>query len=160
MPQPRRRIDHGRSPTPGERSIVAAMTGTTTAPDTHASDAETRGVRVRAEPRYLKERSDPTVGKYLFGYRITISNESDRAVRVEGRRWRIVDADGTAHEVEGLGIVGRQPEIPPGERFEYSSYAPLATPWGTMEGGYRVVPEDGEAFEAAVGRFYLVSNQT
>lgn len=139
------------------------MTGVTTAPNSHGSEhgseATTQGVRVRAEPRYLKERSDPAVGKFLFGYRITIVNESGHPIRVEGRRWRIVDADGTAHEVEGLGIVGRQPEIPSGERFEYSSYAPLATPWGTMEGGYRVIPEDGEAFEAKVERFYLVSGR-
>jgi ApaG protein len=145
------------SPRLAERSIVGVMTGVTTAPNPHGSEATTHGVRVRAEPRYLKERSDPSVGKFLFGYRITIFNESDHPIRVEGRRWRIVDADGTAHEVEGLGIVGRQPEIPPGEQFEYSSYAPLATPWGTMEGGYRVIPEDGEAFEAKVDRFYLVS---
>lgn len=142
------------------RSIVATMSAATTAANLHGSERLTQGVRVRAEPRFLPERSDPGAGKWLFGYRISIANEREETVRVEARRWRIIDADGTAHDIEGLGVVGRQPEIPPGEAFEYSSYAPLPTAWGTMEGAYRIVPQHGEAFEAEVARFYLVSERS
>ncbi len=135
------------------------MSAVTTAPNPHGSERLTQGIRVRAEPRFLPDRSDPSADKWLFSYRISIANERSEPVRVEGRRWRIVDSDGTAHEVEGLGVVGRQPEIAPGGVFEYSSYAPLGTAWGTMEGAYRIVPQDGEAFEADVARFYLVSER-
>jgi len=136
--------------------MAAPAPALTTAPNHLASETVTRGVRVRAEPRYLADRSEPASDKFLFGYRITIANEGSVPIRIDARRWRIIDADGTAHEVEGLGVIGRQPEIQPGESFEYSSYAPIATPWGTMEGGYRVIPQEGEPFEAQVGRFYLV----
>ena len=135
------------------------MTTATTAANPHASECVTEGVRVRAEPRYLAERSDPANGKWLFGSRIRITNEREAPIRVEGRRWRIVDADGSAHEVEGLGVIGRQPEIAPGETFEYASYAPLASEWGTMEGAYRIAAGSDESFEAPVSRFYLVGRR-
>ncbi len=123
----------------------------------HGSDRLTGPIRVRVEPRFLPERSDPSAHRYLFGYSVTISNEGEQKVRLRSRKWQIVDADGGLHEVEGLGVVGRQPVIAPGDRFEYASYCPLATEWGTMEGSYTFETESGEPFDAEVGRFFLVA---
>ena len=115
----------------------------------------TRGVRVAVAPAFLPEQSDVAAGTYIFGYRIRISNESDRRIRLLSRRWLIVDAGGERKEVEGEGVVGEQPELGPGEAFTYASFCPLPTAWGTMEGSYTMRAEDGEEFEVEIGRFYL-----
>lgn len=112
-------------------------------------------------PRYLSADSDPDARRFVFAYHITITNLGERTVRLVSRRWRIVDASGREHSVEGEGVVGRQPVLEPGQVFEYQSYSPLATAWGTMEGVYvmEILPSHGpsaETFEAAVSRFYLV----
>jgi ApaG protein len=117
----------------------------------------TRGVRVAVSPAFMPEQSDADSGRYVFGYRIRISNESDRRVRLLSRRWVIVDAEGERREVEGEGVIGQQPDLAPGESFMYGSYCPLPTAWGTMEGEYRMRAEDGEEFFAAIGRFYLAA---
>lgn len=91
----------------------------------------------------------------MFGYRIVISNDSGRGVRLVSRRWEIVDADGREEVVEGEGVVGQQPMIAPGASFEYASFCPLSTRWGTMEGTYRMERADGEALDVRIGRFYL-----
>lgn len=132
---------------------MATLSPTTTA---HGSERVTGPIRIRVEPRFLPERSEPSAHRYLFGYAVTISNEGEEKVRLRSRKWRIVDADGVPHEVEGLGVVGRQPVIAPGERFEYASYCPLQTEWGTMEGSYTFETEGGEPLEAEVARFFLV----
>lgn len=121
------------------------------------SEALTRGVRVTVTPTYLADRSEPGAGRFVFGYRIRIANESDRAVQLLSRKWIIVDADGERSEVTGEGVVGQQPRIQPGSAFEYSSFCPLTTPWGTMEGIYQLKGEDGEMFDVPVARFFLVS---
>lgn len=114
------------------------------------------GVRVAVAPAYLAEHSDPSEGRYVFGYRIRITNESERKVKLMSRRWVIVDAQGERAVVEGEGVVGQQPEIEPGCSYTYGSFCPLGTPWGTMEGAYTMRGPDGEVFEAQIGRFYLV----
>lgn len=114
----------------------------------------TNGIRIAVAPEFAPERSDPSIGRYFFVYRIRITNESERRVKLLTRYWMIVDADGARHEVEGEGVVGQQPEMGPGESFEYSSFCPLPTPWGTMEGRYTMATGDG-TFDAAIGRFYL-----
>jgi ApaG protein len=121
------------------------------------SDTVTDGVRVRVVPQYLRKQSDPTQGKFLFAYQITIANEGTQRARLKSRHWSIVDADGERHEVKGPGVVGQFPDLAPGEQFEYSSFCPLETPWGTMEGTYTMEREDGTPFDVRVGRFYLVS---
>lgn len=121
------------------------------------SDITTAGVRVQVTPRYLPQQSDPEGGKYLFAYSITLTNDTARAVQLRSRRWLIVDADGEAHEVEGEGVVGQQPVIGPGQSFAYTSFCPLPTPWGTMEGAYTMRDEDGSTFPVRIARFYLVS---
>jgi len=116
----------------------------------------TRGVRVAVSPSFLPENSDTSLGRYVFGYRIRVTNESDRMVKLLTRRWVIVDADGERNEVEGEGVVGQQPELEPGESFTYASFCPLGTPWGTMEGVYTMRDAGGELFEVNVARFFLV----
>lgn len=130
-----------------------------------ASEAVTHGFRVTVAPSYRPEESGESTTeawrgrRYVFAYQIKISNEGARRAQLLGRHWTIVDADGEAHEVRGEGVVGHQPTLAPGQAFEYSSYCPLATPWGTMEGKYLMEGEDGERFEIDVGRFYLVAEE-
>jgi ApaG protein len=112
-------------------------------------------VRVHARPFFLPEQSAPDNHKYLFGYRISISNEGERAVQLLSRHWIIIDADGARDEVKGPGVVGEMPVIQPGATHAYSSFCPLETPWGTMEGTYQMRDSNGEMFDAAISRFVL-----
>jgi len=122
------------------------------------SETVTSGVRIRVRPEYLPDHSDPAKSQFVFGYRVRVINEGESPVRLVARRWSIVDAEGEERVVEGDGVIGQQPIIPPGEAFSYASYCPLGTPWGTMEGRYRMEPASGgEAFDAVIARFFLVS---
>ncbi len=126
----------------------------------HGSSTVTRGIRVEVQPRFLEGESSPQDRRYVFAYSVTIVNESDATVQIVARVWNIVDAAGACHDVEGDGVVGRQPVLEPGQVFEYESYCPLKTAWGTMEGRYRVQVLSGDAdetFDARIGRFYLAS---
>lgn len=122
------------------------------------SVAETDGVRVQVQPAYIPDQSDPEGRQYLFAYRIRISNTGQSAVKLLTRAWVIVNANGEKDEVRGPGVVGQQPRIEPGMSFEYSSFCPLRTHWGTMEGSYEFVRDDGSKFHATVARFYLVAD--
>lgn len=113
------------------------------------------GVDVVAEPWYMEEESDPDQRRYVFGYKITIRNRGTRWAKLMSRRWLVIDANGERNIVEGDGVVGRQPELHPGEIFEYASYCPIKTPWGTMEGAYVMKRDDGESFAVEIPRFYL-----
>jgi len=121
----------------------------------------TRGVRVDVEPEYMPSHGVKHESweqpAYVFGYHIRITNEGPRTVKLISRHWTIVDADGERHEVRGDGVVGYQPELRPGEFFEYSSHCPMPTAWGTMEGEYQMQDASGEGFEVQVARFYLVA---
>lgn len=131
------------------------------------SEETTQGVRVRVAPVYLPDQSDAEAGRFVFGYRIRVTNLSERTVKLLSRAWRIVDADGDEKLVRGEGVVGEQPVLHAGETFEYSSMCPLETPWGTMEGTYRfrrfASPEPGGAtarsddFDVRVARFIFVA---
>ncbi|HVS09196.1 MAG TPA: Co2+/Mg2+ efflux protein ApaG [Planctomycetota bacterium] len=123
-----------------------------------SSDTVTEGIRVQAAAQYLEGESEPDQRQYLFAYRIRIRNEGTRRARLKSRHWIIVDADNHREDVRGPGVVGKTPLLAPGESFEYSSGCPLRTPWGTMEGSYTMERDDGTSFEAAVGRFFLVSS--
>lgn len=122
-------------------------------------------VRVRVRPQYLPQRSDPMQPMHVFAYSVAIEYDAPQgspSVQVVDRTWRIIDAHGTEEIVQGEGLVGQQPVLRPGERFEYSSYCPLRTKWGTMEGEFGLVVLDhedqpGQRHLATVGRFYLVS---
>ena len=112
-------------------------------------------IDVRVEPRYLPEESDPLQETYGFAYTITLSNHGEAPAQLISRHWIIVDADGHRDEVRGLGVVGHQPMLKPGEGFEYTSGCRLRTPTGTMEGSYRFVREDGDSFDVPIPRFVL-----
>ena len=119
------------------------------------SDTVTHGIRVQVYPGYLPDHSDPGQSQYVFAYRIVITNDSERWVKLINRHWVIINADGKRSEVRGPGVVGLQPELEPGENHEYQSLCPLDTEWGTMEGEYEMQDADGRRFEVEIGRFYL-----
>ncbi|MCU6453643.1 Co2+/Mg2+ efflux protein ApaG [Sphingomonas sp. A2-49] len=117
--------------------------------------ATTDGVTVRVAVSYLPEQSEPRRGRWFWAYHIRIENGSDRAVQLLTRHWIITDGRGARHSVEGEGVVGEQPLIAPGASFDYVSGCPLQTPTGAMQGSYRLIGEDGVAFDAAIPKFAL-----
>lgn len=119
------------------------------------SDTCTHDIRVQTESFYIGERSDPQNGLYFFAYKITIRNEGSEPARLVSRHWLITDGLGRAEEVEGPGVVGEQPRIEPGQKFEYTSFCPLPTDRGMMKGSYRMARDDGSSLEVAIGAFRL-----
>jgi ApaG protein len=117
----------------------------------------TRGVRVAVKPAYLDDQSDPDQGQYLWSYTVTIENRGKETVQLLSRYWHITDAMGRVQEARGPGVVGAQPVIGPGERFEYTSGCPLPTSSGHMVGRYQMRTASGEAFEAEIPAFLLES---
>lgn len=108
-----------------------------------------------ATPHYLPDQSDPAAPRHVFAYTITIRNTGEVAAQLVSRHWDIEDAHGHTQVVDGLGVVGHQPLLQPGEVFEYTSSAPLRTPVGLMSGHYFCVAVDGHRFEAPVPAFVL-----
>jgi ApaG protein len=116
--------------------------------------------RVEVLPEYLPDQSAPDQGVYTFAYTITITNTGDVTSQLISRHWLITDATGTTEEVKGLGVVGHQPLLKPGEAFEYSSGCRLRTASGTMQGSYFFVAEDGERFDVPIPPFELDDGST
>ncbi len=112
-------------------------------------------LNVTVKTRHIPEQSDPSEGRYVFAYAITITNTGDVPTQVISRHWVITDADAHVEEVKGLGVVGHQPLLAPGESFEYTSGTALATATGSMRGSYFAVAEDGTRFEAPIDEFAL-----
>lgn len=128
------------------------MTQTTT------YSATTRGIRIDVRAMYLEDQSQPRANRYVWAYKIHITNTGAETVQLLRRSWEITDARGHTVRVNGEGVVGEQPVIEPGEDFTYTSGTPLATPSGFMVGTYHMVVADtGEAFDAAVPAFSLDS---
>jgi ApaG protein len=119
--------------------------------------AESKRYEVTVEPvaRFLADQSDPAKNQYVFTYTITITNTGDIAAQLLGRHWIITDADHKVQEVKGLGVVGQQPLLQPGESFEYTSGASIPTNVGTMQGSYQMLAADGKAFDAPIPLFTL-----
>ena len=105
--------------------------------------------------QYLEDQSDPDRSQYVFAYAVTIKNSGTVAAQLISRHWVITDANNHVQEVRGLGVVGHQPLLQPGEQFEYTSGTTLATPQGSMHGEYFCVAEDGEQFETLIPEFVL-----
>lgn len=105
--------------------------------------------------QYIAQQSSPDDGVYGFVYTVTITNTGQVAAQLISRHWEIVDANGHVEEVKGLGVVGHQPMLKPGESFQYSSGSRLRTATGAMHGTYFCVAEDGERFEALIPMFVL-----
>ena len=110
---------------------------------------------VEVTPQYLPEQSDPEESLYVFAYTVTITNTGEVAAQVIARSWNVNDANGRTEKVKGLGVVGQQPLLNPGQAFQYTSGTRLATPTGTMHGSLFCVAEDGERFEADIPMFVL-----
>ena len=112
-------------------------------------------VAVSAKTQYLPEQSDEPSGRYVFAYTITIRNTGTVTAQLISRHWIITDAQGLVQEVRGLGVVGAQPVLKPGESHEYTSGTAIATPVGTMRGSYQMMAEDGHRFDAPIPEFTL-----
>ena len=119
------------------------------------SETTTQGTRVQVTTRFLEEKSNPQAKKFIFSYTVTITNTGKIAVQLISRRWVIKDADGDIETVEGPGVVGEKPVLQPGQSFEYTSFCPLETPFGSMEGHYNMVAADGSRFKAMIDPFGL-----
>lgn len=119
------------------------------------SETITRGVRVEVESFYVPENSSPGEDHFFFAYQVTIVNEGRMPVQLVSRRWLISDANGNQQIVEGEGVVGEQPLLSPGEGFQYTSFCPLPTRAGTMQGSYRMIDSEGHEFEAEIAVFSL-----
>ena len=111
--------------------------------------------RVEVLPAYLAEQSAPEQGMYVFSYTITIINVGEVPAQLISRTWNVNDANGHTEKVRGLGVIGQQPLLKPGQSFEYTSGTRLRTPTGTMHGSFFCVAEDGEKFAADVPMFVL-----
>jgi ApaG protein len=112
-------------------------------------------ITIKVRTAYIPEQSDPASDRYVFAYTVTIENTGTVAAQLISRHWIISDADNKVQEVRGLGVVGEQPFLRPGESFEYTSGTSMATPVGAMRGSYQMVAEDGQKFDAEITEFSL-----
>ncbi|MCU1227751.1 MAG: uncharacterized protein JWO97_635 [Acidobacteria bacterium] len=119
------------------------------------SDTTTRGIRIVVESFYVEERSEPRESYFFFAYRVRITNAGTEPAQLLSREWVITDSDGNTERVEGPGVVGEKPLLAVGEAFEYTSFCPLRTSMGSMEGGYTMRTESGETFVARIDPFTL-----
>ncbi|MBS1130937.1 MAG: hypothetical protein H6R16_1939 [Proteobacteria bacterium] len=120
-------------------------------------DANKYRIEVQPMPQYIPEQSDPENDRYIFAYTITIKNIGEVPAQLVSRHWIITDGNNEVQEVRGLGVVGKQPLLQPGESFQYTSGSSLTTAIGTMKGTYQMVAEDGTHFEAEIPEFVLAS---
>ncbi len=119
--------------------------------------AVTDDIQVTVFPEFLPDRSEPNEDRYFWAYTIEIVNMSRLRVQLISRYWRITDASGRIEEVRGLGVVGEQPVLNPGETFRYTSGCPLTTPSGIMTGTYRMIDDTERSFEVEIPAFSLDS---
>ncbi|GJL98278.1 MAG: protein ApaG [Hyphobacterium sp.] len=131
---------------PGHETGIAAM-----------YEKETQGVFIRVLPDFLDDQSDPVGGRFMWSYTVEIENRGEATVQLISRHWAITDANGKVEFVRGPGVIGEQPVIKPGEKFSYTSGAPLETPSGFMSGSYEMKLETGGSFNADIPAFSLDS---
>ena len=119
--------------------------------------AESRKYEITVVPKaiYVEDQSDPSKNQYVFAYTITVTNTGNVPAQLVSRHWTITDANNKVIDVKGLGVVGQQPLLQPGESFEYTSGTHLETAVGTMRGTYQMVAEDGQHFDASIPLFTL-----
>ncbi|MCX9158239.1 Co2+/Mg2+ efflux protein ApaG [Niveibacterium sp. 24ML] len=121
------------------------------------TQSTTPAIAVTAQAQYIEDQSAPEEGRFVFSYHVTIENTGEIPAQLISRHWVITDADGRVQEVRGVGVIGEQPRLEPGEAFEYTSGCALATPVGTMRGAYQMVTDAGSKFEAAIPEFVLAA---
>jgi ApaG protein len=124
------------------------------------SDAITHDVRVEVLSQYSSEHSHPLDGEWVFQYTVRITNQGNETVQLISRHWIITDAAEQQREVKGDGVVGQQPILAPGESFKYSSWCPLETSVGSMQGTYQMASAEGERFEIEIAPFGLNARHT
>jgi len=116
---------------------------------------EKYNIDVKVRTVYLPDQSDPGIERHVFAYTITINNMGSVASQLVSRHWVITSGDGSVHEVRGLGVVGEQPFLKPGESFEYTSGTAISSQAGSMKGSYQMVAEDGFHFSVEIPEFIL-----
>lgn len=113
-------------------------------------------IDIKTKPQYIEEQSKPEEPRYVYAYTIRITNNGQQAAQLLSRHWKILDENEQLQEVQGIGVVGEQPRLEPGESFSYSSGVIIETPTGTMEGSYTMKRDDGSQFEADIATFALL----
>ena len=137
------------------RAGTAELTDTPTRGPRTASATTTRGIRIEVRSTFLAERSSPRDSSYLFQYDVRITNVGSETAQLISREWIITNADGEVERVKGPGVIGEQPVLAPGSAFEYTSYCPLKTAVGAMQGSYQMVTTNGDRFDAWIAPFTL-----
>lgn len=112
-------------------------------------------IDIQVQPAYIAEQSDPDNNHYVFSYTVTIRNNGSMPAKLLTRHWVITDGDGMVQEVKGDGVIGEQPHLKPGEGFQYTSGTFMNTPFGTMQGSYQMLADNGEKFDADIPPFKL-----
>ena len=116
---------------------------------------KTRKINITVNPYFLDDQSEPDEQHFVWAYQVTIDNQGNEKVQLKNRYWKIIDSNGSEQEVKGEGVVGEQPILNPGEKFEYTSGTPLSTPSGFMEGYYEMETNKGSKFDASIPLFSL-----
>jgi len=118
---------------------------------------KTKKINITVNPYFLDDQSEPDDQHFVWAYQVTIDNQSNEKVQLKNRYWKIIDSNGSEQEVRGEGVVGEQPILNPGEKFEYTSGTPLSTPSGFMGGHYEMETNEGKKFDAIIPQFSLDS---
>ena len=118
---------------------------------------KTKKINITVNPYFLDDQSEPEDQHFVWAYQVTIDNKSKEKVQLKNRYWKIIDSNGSEQEVRGEGVVGEQPILNPGEKFEYTSGTPLSTPSGFMGGYYEMETNEGKRFDAIIPQFSLDS---
>lgn len=113
-------------------------------------------INVSCKPMFIEKQSNRREGRYVYAYTIRIENTGEHSAQLVSRKWRILDENEAVQEVEGVGVVGEQPKLAPGQSFTYSSGVIIETETGTMEGSYTMKYDDGSLFDVAIPMFALV----
>jgi len=124
------------------------------------SDTKTNGIRIKVTSNFVQHQSNPSENRFIFSYHVVITNEGTEESTLISRHWIISNSFGKTEEVRGPGVVGETPTIYPGESYEYTSFCPLDSEWGTMEGTYQMQRNDGTVFDAVIGKFLLSKNNS
>jgi len=124
------------------------------------TDQTLHNIKVQVETQFIENQSEPDDDRYVFSYTITIRNEGSLPAQLLSRHWVITDANGHVQEVRGEGVVGEQPHLNPGEGFQYTSGAMIATPVGSMHGSYQMLADNGDEFDAEIPDFTLAIPRT
>ena len=119
------------------------------------SDTTTRGIRIEVRSNFVPDKSSPRERSFVFQYHVRITNVGSETAKLVSRQWIITNAEGEVEKVTGPGVVGVEPVLPPGGSFEYSSWCPLSTNVGSMQGSYQMLTPDGEVFDAIIAPFTL-----